>query len=798
MLRQFIAFAILSISMATNVDHLELDNNKFVSGANTRKAANIGAAVREKMQKFRGGDEAFYRSLLEALKVKLCDQQKLEVGSNDAPAPITRFVSSESAFAYKDESGSCIQVLEPSAETQQHYDNELCEAKPNCYWMPISQSDQERFPVYAVDHTPEAPQGALTLAEADATLSEWAKGLVVFIAPGIVLGCLSAVTFILFVLCRCLCNQCGGRNPRREGYSCSEKFIPFVVFAIFSAGMVTCAAISLLYNQQVTNAVTGVFEVSTNSLNDSKAWIKTARAPLIQIKDDILNSTTDIRAALNDTDFIEGGIDGLSQQLSNFGEHTADIKLPKGCTGAAGYICVACEACTTISDRVVASNNQITARAANGIAEFQGVKHTLFTELVDISDTIKLNVDDKVATTDELLDALDRASVSVDKVQVSWDSQDSIRSVSALAMFAMGMLVIALGMVGILLKLTPFSFLEVIHIAYLVGFIALVVSFVLSSILMAISVLLSDTCEVSKIMSEDWSPALGASAVGINACFQNQSLLVAFNLTNSLEFAENLEFPDDIQVAEIMNFSTFASFADEIEETNASTFDISGLQEYLDVLNHVTHPDDEPGCTPEDGNYTIAQINTPWISNNDDDTGVSPEEYIRQRYGAAGGIHVEHCIVPGIACHRGQNPCTFEEHVWEIYSNVSDLVSVGSDGAIFVDDMKNNMSNVVSTIDNFKVNLTEFDATISDIKVSVLENLVSSVEEFKGNMYCSFVAENFEVLYTHMCVDMMPSLVMISFMILIMGIFLIPVNICLIILSKRLGVARKTRDTLKI
>lgn len=766
-----------------------LANNKLVNKKNQKRAADLGKKVREQMQKFRGGNDEFYRNLLEALTILQCNQQTVGPDDPNVLNPSLRFVPADDPAAYKNSTGGCIKVSKPNTETQRAYSMNKCEVAPNCYWREVDSNDPERLPVYSTMETPEAPHDATTLPEAENRLVQWAEGLVVFVAPGIVLSVLSLLTMLLFVLCRCCCNKCGGRNPKPEGYSCTQKFVPFLFFAIFSAGIAATAGLTLLYNKGVTEAVTGVFQVSQDVVTDAQDWIVEARDPLINIRDDITGSVENIQTQFEGTDFIETGVDGLTEKLNEFGSSTANVKLPNGCTDAPGEICIACEACTTISDSVSESNTQMNTAASDGIEEFQNIREVLDKELVSISSSIQVNVDEKVSTTEILLDGLRRTHDSVTQVRSVWDGQDKVRSVGALAMFALAIVVIALGTVGIIFKVTPLRFLGIIlHLAYMIGFIALFVGFILAAVFMAISVLLSDSCEVTRILSEDWTPAMGPGAAkGLNACFQNESLLEAFNLTGSFEFADAVEFPQ-VDLSSMLDFSEFDTFAREINNTNASTFDVSGIETYIDALNDATGVN-VAGCNPNDDSYTKNNVESPWEANSEADPSTSAEVYIRARYSDPSTTSNCDAIVP-LQCHRGQDPCTYEEFVYEIYSNITTLLQVERDSVTFVTDMKTSMAGVSSYIGEFKSNMTNFNDRVTVIKDDLTSSLIKNVDDFKGAMYCTFIGDQFEVFYEHLCVDLLPALLMIALMVFLMGMFLIPVNICIIILSKRLGTKR--------
>ena len=48
--------------------------------------------------------------------------------------------------------------------------------------------------------------------------------------------------------------------------------------------------------------------------------------------------------------------------------------------------------------------------------------------------------------------------------------------------------------------------------------------------------------------------------------------------------------------------------------------------------------------------------------------------------------------------------------------------------------------------------------------------------------------QSYDVMYDYLCIDMLPALVMIALMIFLAGLFLIPLNLCILLLAKRLSV----------
>jgi hypothetical protein len=85
-----------------------------------------------------------------------------------------------------------------------------------------------------------------------------------------------------------------------------------------------------------------------------------------------------------------------------------------------------------------------------------------------------------------------------------------------------------------------------------------------------------------------------------------------------------------------------------------------------------------------------------------------------------------------------------------------------------------------------KGNVTNLDVEITALQTNLRVGLENYITSFEDNMYCLFVSERFDELYMNVCGHVMPSFTMISLMLFLLGLFLIPMNICLILLSKKL------------
>lgn len=764
--------------------------NSSVSEA-VSKAQEVGASVRKAVKRMRGGSDKFYRDLITAVKILMCQNK---VGKGGVENPMIRYVAATDSLAYKDDTGACIRIALTGASDEtmrtEYTVNHKCEVKPNCYWSAINAMvDTDRAPVYATEQSTQPADGAMTYPDAEDKGKKWVQGLLAFVVPGIILAVLSLLTMIFFLMCRCCCNRCGGRSPKEGGYTCMQKFLPLLFFLLFSIGVIVVAGVSLLYQKTLTAAVSDTFDGTSGTLTNASAWIVSIRTPLEKIRDKVMISADSVSLQLANTDFIDEGITGLTGALGNFEQGSAGRTLPEGCTVVAGSpYCVACNVCTTISVQVGTAKKQIEDNAGAGIQALKDAKTTLNTKLVSIKDTVKSNVDEQVANTDTFIVTINDTRDSVDDYHTKYTAQKSAQQAGVLVLFALALLVVTLGLIGILFGLTPLKLLaNIIHVAYVIGFIALILTFLVSSIFLAISVLLGDACEVTMIFTEDWTVPLGDTAKGVNACFQNESLIDVLDLSSSLEFARGgIKFPASINTDSLLNFTSLDTFADSIQKTDTNTFNINTteLNIMLDALNRYTKQNDGP-CALNDGNYTQANILTPWVANDGLHTTEVGLTYIKERYKdfstvcpSTGSANPYRCDTAG--------SCTFDVFIGEVYQKASTLVAVTVDSAKFVAELQKNMTTVTDYTSMFKKKTKDLNNKVNEIKDDLESSLIKYVGDFEKAMYCTFIMDGFFEIYNALCGDLMPALTMISLMLFLAGVFLLPVNVCLIIALKRL------------
>ncbi|KAE8878325.1 hypothetical protein PF005_g7432 [Phytophthora fragariae] len=757
------------------------------------RASGVGAFFSNAIRQVRGGTDEFYHNLIAAVKIALCE--------HDLAKNTVRFVNSSAANVYKDGSGDCVRLRvsnQTDSAAVDAYDEGLCEVQPNCYWAPIEDGDTNRAKVYA------DPGSAMNKDAANAQLKQWVLGVVGFVVPGIALGVASLLSMIFFLICRCCCNRCGGRYPRTKGYTRAQQLLPLLLFLLLSIAVFVVSTAALLYRDSILGAVDEIFHTSSGLLENGSDWVVSIRTPLENVRDKVNSSVELVIMELNGSDFIENGVYGLIGKLRAFGDFAANRTLPDGCSvnsdqskdryiGTNGNVCLPCDACTTISVEIDTASDQIEAKADPGVQQLITVRSQLNDKLVNAADSVRDAVGSKVQLADELLTTLEATREKVDKYDGTFQTSRADFGIDIMRLFYFAVGVIALGVVGILFGLTPLkSLVNLIHVAYVCGFIVLVVIFIVSSVVLALGIVLGDTCEIALIFSTNWTVPLGDSARAVDACFRNESLLDVFNLSTQLAFARGgINFPT-IDVSAMLDFSALDNFSSQMQTTEDDTFAFSDayFDEVVAFVNSYASQD-SLYCKLND-EYTIENVLHPW-QDNGESSAETPVEYITQRYGS----HNTNCsgLPPPdygqpFVCTSHSNPCQFSAFMGEQFSVLVNLANINNSIAVFVDQLQQNVTDVVDFTHEFKANISSLLGRIERIKDNLKNSLIKYVDDFEKVMYCTFIADGFFNMYDAVCVHMAPSITMIGLMLLAVGMLLVPVNIVLIIGVKRLKARR--------
>lgn len=154
-------------------------------------------------------------------------------------------------------------------------------------------------------------------------------------------------------------------------------------------------------------------------------------------------------------------------------------------------------------------------------------------------------------------DTITQLKADMDEFKETTDNLRQVRQYGVLALFAVALAFVALGFVGVISAFTPCKFddyLEfLLHFTWLFGAVIGTVTFIVGGVALVASIGWSDMCVFMDIVKDDFSVLGEQAGTGLNACYNDTALLVAFNMTSELDFAgpleEQLAATEDVDIA---------------------------------------------------------------------------------------------------------------------------------------------------------------------------------------------------------------------------------------------------------
>ncbi|KAK1946261.1 hypothetical protein P3T76_001814 [Phytophthora citrophthora] len=773
-----------SVESKRRLEDISTEEERAIAGA-----SGAGAHFSRAIKDIRGGTDTFYRDLITAGKIALCEHG-LEKNS-------IRFVNSTDDDAYKDSEGDCVRLTGSPLQDEaviEAYTQGACEVMPNCYWAAINQGDTRRAQVYGDSRS------LMNKEMASSTIKNWLVGVISFVVPGLLLGVASLFATVFFLLYRCCCSRCCIRQTRKAGYTRAQKCCPVLLFLVSSIGVFIISTAALLYRNSILGSVDEIFSATSGLLGNGSDWVVSIRDPLENIRDEVNSSVDHVIKELDGSDFVEAGVYGLIAKLRAFGVNAANRTLPGGCLvhtdqskekyiGNNGNICLPCDVCTMISLRIDTASDEVEKKAEPGVQQLIKVRSQLNHKLVSIADSVRDAVDSKALLADNLISTLETTRGKVDHYDDIFQKYRYDLGLEIMTLFYFSTGVILIGAAGILFGLVRVKLLAyLMHLAYFSGFLVLILVFIVSAVIFALGIVLGDSCEVALIFSTNWTVPLGTSARAVDACFQNESLLNVFDLSSQLSFARGgISFPT-INVSSMLDFSALDNFSATFSNSKDAAFNFSGVyfDEVVDFVNSYA-TQDAKYCKLNDI-YTKENALQPWDDNGELSTN-SPVEYIIERYendnSVCAGLPNSDYGHPFV-CTNHSNPCAFSEFMGEQFRVLVNIATINNSVFDFAAHLQRNVTDVVEFTHEFKSNITNLLGRVERIKDHLQSSLIRYVDDFEKAMYCNFIADGFFSIYDVICVKMAPSITMIGFMLLTTGILLIPPVVALIISSKRL------------
>eukprot|EP00985_Skeletonema_marinoi_P026544 scaffold20679_cov93-Skeletonema_marinoi.AAC.1 len=532
--------------------------------------------------------EAFYQNIVNNVVMFLCD---VETASE-------RCVPSDSMLAAKNDMGDCIVAADSLCPQG------LCERTSNCYWSAAEDMENRttRFPAADYSNAQEALYGLDRDSYAGSIVVPGAIGVIV----SMVLLFFWSIFFVIRYMCCCLWNSCGtlcflcSPIPKNRYKTCSDKFIPILLYVIALVGVTVSASVAFLGNEEVSIGVSNAFLHADGLVDDLRSFLDRSRIPLTNINGIIGYAALDAKLIFDGTEYVtQDALNIASSFLGFYALHSKGLNESNALSGFESAL-------TEFESKVHPISYDV-----------QSMLDTLELDLYDQADTIEGGIDGAIAG----LDSFTNQTTEWQDTLYQYEGEEygfrPTRRVIVMSIFLASFLLGVLGLVAILLSKsrscsTLFSMLKLTgFFSVLLGSLALI----LASVLLVASFVLYDSCQMLNVLTKDFEPFVGDKvAPGANAVFNDTNLAVAFNVTDKIDFQEELD--EGLSQIESINItSSFELVFDPLRDIQGVISSMSDTA--LAILNQATSSN-SISC-PFDDVYTKETLLEPWELHRTDD-----------------------------------------------------------------------------------------------------------------------------------------------------------------------------------
>ncbi|KAG7393510.1 hypothetical protein PHYPSEUDO_007347 [Phytophthora pseudosyringae] len=772
------------------------ENNAAVAYKTARQSALKLSAVagNTAMSGMREKSESWYKESLASFTTYIC------VKSSSA-AELERCVDSASTDAVRDITGKCVVML----DTDSCNSKGKCERRSNCKWDDV------------VPGGTAARRQLFTDANV-ATATKWMStgypsSLAPFVAPGTVMGVLTALGCIGFVVLRCVFNRCGGREPNEKGYSRCDIIVPTLTFLVCSLAVFICMVITAALNTNISDGVEDVLYSLKATLENANIFVANLLTPLNNATTELTVASKAVNAQLKNSDWIAADGATLRTMIADFGSiyynHGAFPTLTCNPETSETF-CLACP------DRVCGSpvtffvNN--TAAAISASSEVVGdavslLQSSLVTGGSALNSTLLTAVRDMTA-----LGAATNSSMDVvDVLTSTFNDLSFSRSALVVCVFLFGIIASIVGIIAIVKNACTTKttqWVHLLHVSWSLGVLVCVLSFVLSASLLAVGAVWYDSCEYMKLLHQDMSPyASTQMAAMANACFNGSNVLTPLGLDAPLSFSCNVEEEYKVlQGADTTHLQTIVgSYGEIVSNYDLTDFNFNSTKARNLVSKLTTAA--TAVQRPPTVKFTTENVLTPWLAYSESSTS----------YGCTNSTTEELpvCYMKGVC--NSKNAGSIPEAACEIAFNSAFEYLVAYDKAsTMLDEMRETLlgdtGKTFPDAWNHSVSISEFASNyftkITALKTGPLStmlgdkgavrNLMTAVEQARCSGDCAWANLSFDAINESLCNNVLGTTLAISLCALFLSLFLLPLIVSAIILQKRLrGVARGTYDQLE-
>jgi len=293
---------------------------------------------------------------------------------------------------------------------------------------------------------------------------------------------------------------------------------------IFLAGIVTSASITYVGNEDITAAIDSTFEHSREGIADLQDFLNASVTPMKKISDLVESAKDDSLEVTNNTDYVRSDMDLILASLTDF------TNIYRDGIDAAGA-----------GDDLDATVGGLNDQVGPIVDTIELLIGTLQDKLIEGSAKLQDGISGGVNQVESIYNMTENIHASIDDFDEMSEEYDDLRKAGVLAIFAVALVCIFFGLLGIFAYFTPCKgddiLIYLFNLTWFFGFMIVSLSFLLGGTLLFLSVMWSDLCQFSDIMTKDFDPYLdGMAATGMNACFQNTPLVEAFQLQNQTDF----------------------------------------------------------------------------------------------------------------------------------------------------------------------------------------------------------------------------------------------------------------------
>ncbi|KAK1941637.1 hypothetical protein P3T76_006701 [Phytophthora citrophthora] len=772
------------------------ENNAVVAYKTARQSALKLSAVagNTAMSGMRQKSDSWYKDSLFSFTTYIC------VKSSTA-AELERCVDSSSTDAVRDINGKCVGMLDGNSCSSQG----KCERRSNCKWDDVIPGGKDA-------------RRQLFTDEDVTTATKWMSmgypsSLAPFVAPGTVMGVLTALGCIGFVLLRCVFNRCGGREPNEKGYSRCDIIIPTLTFLVCSLAVFICMCITAALNTNISDGVEDVLYSLKATLENANIFVANLLIPLNSAATELTVASKLVSTQLKNSDWIAADGATLRRMIADFGRiyyhHGAFPTLTCDPATSEAF-------CMTCPDRVCGSpvtffvNN--TDAAISTSSDVVGDSVTLLKSAfvangTALDSTLRTAVRDMTALGASMNSSMD----IVDVLTNTFNDLSFSRSALVVCVFFFGMIASIVGIIAIVKNACTSKttqWVHLLHVSWSLGVLVCVLSFVLSASLLAVGAVWYDSCEYMKLLHQDMSPYASTQMASMaNACFNGSNILSPLGLDVPLSFSCNVEDEYAIlKAADTTQMSTIISnYGQIVSNYDLTDFNFNSTKARSLVAKLATAAE-AAGKKPVT-KFTQENVLTPWLAYKESATA----------YGCVNSTSDEQpvCYMRGL-CDSSPGLTTYKAACQLAFYEAYEYALAFDKASTMLDEMRETLLGDTGKnfpdLWNYSMSIHEFASNyftkITALKTGPLStmlgangavrNMMTSVERARCSGDCAWSNLSFDAINEALCNNVLGTTLGISLCALFLSLFLLPLIISAIILQKRLrGVAKGTYDQLE-